>query len=173
MTERDIDCQIRYSEGMVNDPASFINEIRTIGNRFNTAIVCFDAERLVGKSHAIMALKQARRAIDTKTAISNSFEMESLLYAAGTRQCNSAVLFGLHSGKNCLYVCCCPPSEGVWTDLGHLLNFKEDPGESLSSEKVSRLMTLFGITHEELSAVGQNRLKDLVLERVALLNVGK
>ena len=34
-------------------------------------------------------------------------------------------------------------------------------------------MTLFGITQEELDIVGQDRLKDLILERIALLHINR
>ena len=34
-------------------------------------------------------------------------------------------------------------------------------------------MSLFGITREELAAAGKDRLRDSVLERVALLDVSK
>jgi KEOPS complex subunit Cgi121 len=99
--------------------------------------------------------------------------MEALLYAAGTRQCSIAVSFGLHEGKNNLYICCCPAPTGIWDELAGIFVFCDDPGDIITSEKAARLADLFGVSREELAATGENRIKDLVLERVALLNVSK
>jgi len=99
--------------------------------------------------------------------------MEALLYAAGTRQCSVAVSFGLHEGKNNLYICCCPTPMGIWDQLSDILEFYGDPGDDISSEKSAKLADLFGISPEELAAAGRDRIRDLVLERVALLNVCK
>ena len=40
--------------------------------------------------------------------ISNSFEMEALLFAAGSRQCLVAALFGIQEGENRIFVCSYP-----------------------------------------------------------------
>jgi tRNA threonylcarbamoyladenosine modification (KEOPS) complex Cgi121 subunit len=54
------------------------------------------------------------------------------------------------------------------------MSFENEPGkESIPAEKAARLASLFGITPEELDAAGPDRLVDLVLERVALLEVSK
>ncbi|MDD1702689.1 MAG: KEOPS complex subunit Cgi121, partial [Methanoregula sp.] len=138
-----------------------------------THIVCFDAEKMAGRRHAEMAIRHAYRSFSNGTAISNSPEMEALLYAAGTRQCSLAVSFGLHEGENCLYVCCCPDSPGAWEALASCLHFTPEPSGEIPPEKAARLAALFAITADELAAAGCDRLQDLVLERVALLDVSK
>jgi KEOPS complex subunit Cgi121 len=45
--------------------------------------------------------------------------------------------------------------------------------ELIDDEKAARLAELFSITQEEIAVVGRDRLKDLVLERVALLEVNR
>ncbi|MFA5332563.1 MAG: hypothetical protein WC342_09305, partial [Methanoregula sp.] len=63
---------------------------------------------------------------------------------------------------------------GAWQDLAAEMSFENEPGkESIPAEKAARLASLFGITPEELDAAGPDRLVDLVLERVALLEVSK
>ncbi len=147
-------CQIRYAEVTVQDIPSVLDRLRSIAGRSDSSIVCFDADKLAGQEHAHMALWYAQRSFSSDDAISNSFEMEALLYAAGTRQCSIAVSFGLHEGKNCLYICCCPAPTGIWDELACILAFCDDPGDTITSEKAARLADLFGISHEELAAVG-------------------
>jgi KEOPS complex subunit Cgi121 len=53
------------------------------------------------------------------------------------------------------------------------MQFGGEPDECISQEKAARLMALFDITPEEIAATGENRIRDLVLERVALLDVSK
>ncbi|HVP95695.1 KEOPS complex subunit Cgi121 [Methanoregula sp.] len=166
-------CTIRYAEACVRDPAVFLEKVREIADRMDSRIVCFDADKLAGEKHAEVALRQAYRSFCSGEAISNSFEMEALLYAAGSRQCSVAVSFGLHGGENRLYVCCCPAPAGIWDRLAGILHFCGEPDEGITPAKAARLMDLFGISPAEIAAAGTGRLQDLVLERVALLEVNK
>jgi len=166
-------CEIGVAEVTIRDRAALLGVLREVAGRYAARIVCFDAEKLAGRAHAEAALRHAHRSFAQGSAISNSFEMEALLYAAGTRQCSAAVSFGLHDGENHLYVCCCPAPEGIWRDLAVHMQFGGEPDECISKEKAARLATLFDITPEEIVATGEDRIRDLVLERVALLDVCK
>jgi KEOPS complex subunit Cgi121 len=166
-------CEIEYAEVTIRDRAALLGVLREIAGRYAAHIVCFDAEKLAGREHAEAALRHAHRSFARGSAISNSFEMEALLYAAGTRQCSAAVSFGLHQGENYLYICCCPAPEGIWKDLDVHMQFGGEPDEIISQDKAARLMALFDITPEEIVATGHDRIRDLVLERVALLDVSK
>ncbi|MDD2473422.1 MAG: KEOPS complex subunit Cgi121, partial [Methanoculleus sp.] len=104
-------------------------------------------------------------------AIANSIEMEALLYAAGTRQCQVAATFGIHPGENGSYIAVCPPAPGVRDRLAGLVTFVDGDWEELDPAKRARLAILFSITAEEIAVVGEARFRDLVLERVALLDV--
>jgi KEOPS complex subunit Cgi121 len=97
--------------------------------------------------------------------------MEVLLYAAGSRQCSVATRFGIHQGWNRAYLCICPPDTRVWDLLRPQLTEVHDDWEQIDAEKAGRLMALFSITPEELRVVGAGGIRDLVLERVALLEV--
>ena len=101
----------------IRDRTAILDVLREIAGRYAIHIVCFDAEKLAGREHAESALRHAHRSFERGIAISNSLEMEALLYAAGTRECSAAVSFGLHEGENHIYVCCCPAPESVWKDL--------------------------------------------------------
>lgn len=171
MDSRDISCEIRQALFEVPDRDRFLLAVRTVASACGTAVICFNADNLAGKRHAEAALRHALRSQKAGTLIANSFEMEALLYASGSRQCSVASSFGVHEGKNRAYICCCPASAGVWEALAPLVRFVNEDWDSLTPERQAKLKVLFLIPDEELAAAGESRFADLVLERVALLEV--
>jgi len=157
----------------VSDRDALLATIREIAQLHHTHIICFDAEKMAGLEHAESAIRHAQHTISNGSAISNSFEMEALLYAAGSRQCSIAASFGIHEGKNLLFICCCPPSSDAWNALARHVDFINETWDEPVPEKTNRLMALFGITLEEIDAAGIDQVTALVLERVALLDVNK
>ncbi len=164
-------CDIRKVCFIVDDVDVFISALREISTECSTHIICFDAEKIAGSAHAEAALMHAARSRQEGSNISHSFEMEALLYAAGSRQCSLAKSFGVHQGVNRAYLCICPESEAAWTSLNLMVHESDEDWERISSKKRDLLMDLFGITPEEIQVSGEERLRDLILERVALLEV--
>jgi KEOPS complex subunit Cgi121 len=165
-------CVIRQVRLDIDDQDEFLKYIRELGECNRVNIILFNADRMAGRAHAESAITHAFRAFREGYAISNSVEMESLLYAAGSRQCQHGTGFGIHPGENRVYLCICPGNKGVQEELQQIgVYCDEEDWESLSEEKQTLLMELFGVTFEEIGVVGISRLKDLVLERVALLEV--
>jgi KEOPS complex subunit Cgi121 len=163
--------EIRMAEFDVADRDIFLSDLRRIARHAGTTIVCFDAENLAGMRHAEAAILHALRSWNAGSAVANSFEMEALLFASGSRQCSVASSFGVHDGKNCSYICCCPPREGAWDALAPLVRYVEDTGKVPKGKHRARLKELFFISDEEIATVGESKFADLVLERVALLEV--
>ena len=171
-TVQNFSCDIRAATCFIEDQAAFLRKIRTIAESFDTHIICFNASMLAGQRHARAALHHAVRSFHEGSMVSNTLEMEALLNAAGSRQCTIAARFGVHSGENQMYICCYPVRDGIWEDLFLLLNFrgKEDT-DVIDPQKQAYLMELFGITPQELATTSGDRIVDLVLERIALLEV--
>ena len=163
--------EIRLATVTIGHRDEFLQTLRTVGKRNTTSIICFDAEKMAGPDHVETAIQHAQRSFFSEKPISNSFEMEALLFAAGSRQCSAATLFGIHSGVNILFVCICPPKDKVWAELTPHMHFVADIGDTWTKEKATRLMKLFDISQNEVDLVGEDRLKELVLERIALLKV--
>jgi KEOPS complex subunit Cgi121 len=164
-------CDIRKACLFVDNSANFLTNIRNIALNHACNIILFNADNMAGIAHVESALRHAFRAAEEETCISHSVEMEALLYAAGSRQCASAIRFGIHEGMNRVYLCICPPCASAWEIIRPMVTEMDDDWEGIDSGKVAHLMELFGITRAELRASGPNRLKELVLERVALLEV--
>jgi KEOPS complex subunit Cgi121 len=163
--------EIRQAVMTVHDRDTTLRLIQDTGRRFSVNIICFDADMLAGREHADTAILHARRSIISPKPISNSFEMEALLFAAGSRQCSIAASFGIHEGENKMFVCVYPPHEGVWKVLSLHMRFVRETWDEWPPQKIARLISLFGITQDELETVGHSHLKDLILERIALLEV--
>jgi KEOPS complex subunit Cgi121 len=155
----------------VRDRGAFLLALQATALRFGTHIICFNADMMAGVRHVRSAVFNASRSFKEGNQIANTLEMEALLFAAGSRQCSIASTFGIREGTNQLYICCLPPGKEVWTDLASFLELTEHcDDEPMNAQKTARLMTLFEISETELDTVGRDRIIDLVLERVALLN---
>ncbi|RXE56820.1 hypothetical protein ABH15_01290 [Methanoculleus taiwanensis] len=166
-----ITCEIHRATARIDDKIAFLHRVRAIADTYETHIILFDADLMAGEKHVRTALEHAYRSYAAGTPIANSLEMEVLLYAAGTRQCLVATNFGIHQGENRLYTCICPPAAGARKELAAVMTFVEEEFGGIDEAKAERLMEAFGITRDELEAVGEDRIAELVLERVALLDV--
>ena len=163
---------IRAAVCTVHDLPAFLRDLRSIAADHDTHIICFNANMLAGKVHAVYAVERAVRAFEEGITISNNLEMECLLFAAGSRQCSIAASFGIHAGENHVYICCYPVREGVWIALELLFGFVGETRDTIDPDKRKLLMETFAISPGEIAAAGgDGRIVDLVLERVALLQV--
>jgi KEOPS complex subunit Cgi121 len=118
-----------------------------------------------------MAVQYGIRSWKRGTAIADSLEMEVLLYAGGTRQTSIARDFGIGPGTKKLYICFIPSMGGAGEELEAWVELVTDDWDEFSEEKIGKLMELFGITKVEREIAGERRFANLVLERVALLDV--
>jgi KEOPS complex subunit Cgi121 len=143
-----------------------------VAEDYDTHIICFNADMIAGQVHAETAMTLAERAFEEGTNISNTLEMESLLYAAGSRQCNIASSFGIQEGENRVLIGCLPDRDDVWIALAPFFRYTQEYWDTIDAEKKACLMKNFSICPEEIEAAGgDGHLVDLVLERVALLQV--
>ena len=167
--------EIRRACADITSEAEFLAAIRTVADAAESAVICIDADRVAGEAHVRAALAHAIRSFYVEeTPVANSFEMETLLWTGATRQCNEATRFGIHTGRCRLFVVICPPSDKAAAKLSAIMTFydgEEDGWEEIGEAKRERLRTLYGITPEEEVVVGPERFAELVIERVALLEV--
>jgi KEOPS complex subunit Cgi121 len=165
--------EIRQARMTIDDRDAFLRMIQGIARLYSIHIICFDADKMAGWDHAEAAIQHAQRSFFSGKPISNSFEMEALLFAAGSRQCQVAAIFGFHKGENTMFVCSYPVNEHVWKDLSHHMHFVDDMCDDITPDKEASLVSLFSITQEELEVVGRDRIKELIIERMALLYVNR
>jgi len=163
--------QVRF---YVSDKQGFLQKLRTLGKKNQCTIICFNQHTMAGIRHVETALQFALRSFSSKTPISRSVEVEALLYAAGTRQTGFISSFGIQTGENECYLCIIPPRKELQTVFAECMKFVDaEMWEDLSPKKRNELEKNFGITETEIMITGKDRIVDLVLERVALLNINR
>jgi KEOPS complex subunit Cgi121 len=165
---------VRQIRVTISDSPEFLAELRQIGTKYKCVLICFNRDVISGYAHVQTAVMHAERAFAEGQAISRTLEVESLLYAAGTRQTSLIGAFGVHSGSNECYLCISPGKSAAYADiLDRVSDADHEDWEGIDPEKKWRLQKIFGITDAELAITGDNRIEDLILERVALLAVNR
>ena len=161
------------------EPEQILKQVQEFSSANQIEIQLFDAEFVFGKDHLVSAFEHAKRAIAQDSAISTSLGMEVLLYAAGEYQIKNAIKkLGLsqNTTKIAFFLA------GYQEISGDLINdlFSKLELDGLELERDDEVLmgdrsTLerFGISREELAAVPEDRWLDLVLEKVALLDIIK
>lgn len=150
----------------VEDVSGTLKTINSIGKDTGSTIVLFDAAKIAGKPHIESAVMHAKRSFAEGKNIARTLSMEILVYASGQRQCSLAPRFGLQAGKNQVYVLILDgETQRAKDEIRKLVCETEEvsaANETLKKE--------FDITDEELEVVGPDRIDELVLERIAMID---
>ncbi|MFA5313766.1 MAG: KEOPS complex subunit Cgi121 [Methanomassiliicoccales archaeon] len=152
--------------GIIEDPMTFIKMVQSdLGKK----TLCLDADMVCGREHIESAVMHAERAFNYGTNSSDSFAVEVMLYASGERQLSKAMAkMGVKKGDvNVVIV----SFEGDSTD-DMVVRWGLRPEPRAAAFSVAKAMN-FGIGRTEASSVPSDMLQDLVLERVAFVDVIK
>jgi len=145
------------------------NALLRRASELDAEIVLMDADMVCGVDHLDSAVFHARRAFERGTNASNTLGMEVILYASGEKQISKAKKkMGLHQETDKVAVVVLGP-EDVDNVLHDLELKRDDALLECSLEKAAA----FGIDRKELETVGQEMLVDLVLEKVAFVEILK
>ena len=153
----------------VSDVKETIAQVNDAAELCGSTVVLFDADKIAGFSHVESAVSHAKRSFAEGKQIARSLSMEILVYASGQRQCSLASKFGLHAGENAVYVLILDGDEEKAAEL--IRNIVTECEPFSANEAV--LKAEFGITDAEMQAAGENRIEELVIERVALVDAWK
>ncbi len=124
------------------------------------------ADAVFGFDHLRSALYHARRAMEGGTNSSDSLAMETLLYASGERQLSTAIKKMSVNAQT---------EELVVAQLaGHPIGPEEDwrkldVATGLTADRLLR----FGLTKTELATIGNRSPLELVLEKIAAVDILK
>ncbi|PWB52745.1 MAG: hypothetical protein C3F06_07505 [Candidatus Methanoperedenaceae archaeon] len=162
---------IRILEGeiFIKDIEIFLRKIKENRKNKDSVILALDAEKLAGEKHLMFAIEKAMNSSKTGRNIAKDRGKEIMLYAAGTRQINKAMKIGVHNGRNNIALV------AIGEDIDISAFDEITPGNVLRYDRSKSpiLMDFFNITNEEIKAVGEDKIPELVLERVALVDVMK
>lgn len=164
---------IRILEGtiFIEDIEIFLSKIKEMRNCKDTVILALDADKLAGKEHLMFAIEKAIDSFKTGRNIANDLGKEIMLYASGTRQINRAMKIGVHNGKNNIVLVAI--GDDVDQYVFDEIEIKPEDVMRYEESKNRVLMDIFNITDEEIKAAGIEKIPELVLERVALVDVLK
>ncbi|AOW79247.1 hypothetical protein HTSR_0037 [Halodesulfurarchaeum formicicum] len=150
-----------------DDLQSFLDSLRRVGTDHDVLVQAFDARYIAGSAHLESALAHAKRSMERGENVADDLAVEVLCYAAGRRQIDRAMELGLGTGEQSVIVLIDGEREAAAAEgVAELVS----AGSVAPSEE--RLTDFFGITRAERAAT-TGTLTDLVLERVALLDVEK
>jgi KEOPS complex subunit Cgi121 len=188
--EQELNCKIIVGQVGISNVDDFLSSLKNIAHEYDVTIQAMDAELIAGGEHIISAVKKAIRATERKRSIASDLGLEILLYAAGRRQIERALAIGVSvsEGEKRVAIVIVDASaraqrekdlEMVAGEVKRKIGLQEEPISELELEleykgdKKEGIKKFFDITEDELKAVGESKLKQLVLERVAMLDVLK
>lgn len=133
----------------------------------SSVVLVLRSEMVFGLDHIRSAMYHAKMAIEGRRNASNTLVMETLLYSSGERQLQAAIRKMSPDKDTEEIVVACLAGKRLapgpdWLDLGGM--------DEVVSE--SRLEA-FGIGRADLSTIGEKSAVELVLERVAAVDITK
>jgi len=160
------DIRLIFGRPAVCDRDRLISAIREISSGSGCIVQALNADLVVSERHIRFATEKALQAFSQGRNIAKDPGMEIMRYASGERQIERAFFLGVdsHTERIVLVIAGgggCLPDEA---ELSRLV-LPDGRGCSFSAPAV---MKAFNISAEELSVVGEERIEDLVIERVAL-----
>ncbi len=162
--------------GEIRDVDSFLKIISNFSKENNTLIQAFDANFIFGKDHILSAVNHAKRAINQKTNTANSLEMEILLYASGERQLKLAIpKMGVKKGKSNIAFVFLNETTVKISDkkINKFLNILLIKQDNKVLEGDENTLQLFGINEREMQTVTKAKFGNLILEKVAMVDIIK
>lgn len=189
---------MRVVEGTatVEDLDAFLGDLDEVAADTGCTVQAFDARYVLGREHLERALTLADRARERGENVARERGMEVLLYAAGRRQIDRALELGVDEGETPVAVLvAAEPAGDPERQADGRYGRGEDEGadgeqrEAAAADRVrsllepsetlgvgdadpERVRAFFEVGEAERRATA-GRLQDIVLERVALLDVEK
>ncbi len=161
------------AKGNIQSIDEFLKKVDRISNENNIVIQVFDADVIYGKNHLISAVDHAIRAIDLKTNTTNSLAMEILLYSSGERQLKIAIpKMGVKKGKAKIafvFIQDRLTDQIISIILDELSLDRDDKVLEGNIDTIKK----FGISENEINTVEKSKYGNLILEKVAMVDIIK
>lgn len=166
--------------GCIQNVESFVGQILSFSRTENLVVQVFDATAVYSTDHLISATQHAKRAFQQGTNATNSLALEILLYASGERQIEKALKkIGVKKGQQRIAFVLTDGVNGKSkVSSGEALKKKLLRALDLQSDETAirgdkETLQRFGITEKELSTIPESQYGDLILEKIALVDVMK
>ncbi len=157
--------QIIGARGHIADPRKAVERLQSLPDG---SVLALNADLICGVEHLQSAVEHALRSFDQQMNVCNNIAMECLVYASGERQISKAQgKMGMMKGAERVALVLFGPLEEEVLSVLDLV--RDDSVLDASVEKALR----FGVERREIDALGPERASDLVLERVAFVDILK
>ncbi|WP_406658169.1 KEOPS complex subunit Cgi121 [Methanolobus sp. ZRKC2] len=158
----------------IGNVPEFLARLSLISSDNGTIIQAMDVGKVAGEKHIMFAVEKALRAINNNCNAAKDPGIEIMRYASGKRQIGEAFSMGVHEGEMDLVFVILGDSENISISMSALEKLvSRNNSIDYSAEKKEAILSQFDITSKEIDAVGEEMIPDLVLERVALVDVLK
>ena len=167
---------MKILSGLVNIEKlqDFLREINNVSSAHGVTIQALNSDLIAGERHITFAAEKANIAMEKGTNVAKDPGIEIMRYASGKRQIEEAFSMGLHEGVNRVAFVLMGENEAIGkaaAELGNVMD--EKPLIDYTPEKRDKIVSQFNITDMEIETVGEDRISDLVIERVALVDIMK
>ena len=160
--------RLLFGKPVIRDRERFLSAMKDLQSSHGCIVQAFDADKIAGERHIRFAAKKALAAFSEHRNIAKDAGMEIMRYASGERQIEKALFMRISDRtERIALVLVGSASLYSWPDASELSRIIELDGQcgSFCGKAVKEV---FNISSEELRAVGEERIEDLVIERVAL-----
>ena len=161
------------AKGNIVNVDKFLEEINSFSDKHKILIQALNAEMIYGEKHLVSAYEHAVRAIDEGRNTTNSIAMELLLYASGERQLKLGIpKMGVKKGKSTIafaFIGKKITEDLISEFLKSLTLLKED---KVLQGDINTLKK-FGISDNEIKTVKEDKYQDLILEKIAMVDIIK
>ena len=160
--------RLLFGKPVVRDRSELISTIKDLQSRHGCVVQVLDAEKVVSERHISFAAEKAFDAFTQGRNIAKDAGMEILRYASGERQIERALCMGISDyTKRIALILASFGSQKSWPDAADLSRLVKLDGLGCSFSNMA-VREAFNISSAEIEAVGEARIEDLVIERVAL-----
>lgn len=168
------------TSGTIQNIERFVQRLLVFSERETIVLQALDASAVYGKDHLVSAAKHAMRAFDHQTNATNSLALEVLLYAAGERQIHKAIKkIGIKKGKQTIAFVFIdseqrrPDKKRIHALIQRLLEEFHLTLDDTVLEGNRNTLRKLGISDQEIRTIPESKYDELVLEKVALVDVIK
>jgi len=162
------------AQGTIKDIDDFLQEVNGFSQDNNMVIQAFNADVIYGKNHLVSAVDHAIRAIERKTNTANSLAMEILLYAAGERQLKLAIpKMGVKKGNANIAFVVVNDKKRDEKSIDELLKDLSLERDDKVLEGNEDTLKAFGLNDQAIKTVTKDKYGDLILEKVAMVDIIK
>jgi KEOPS complex subunit Cgi121 len=163
--------RLLFGKPVIRDRSELISVIKELQSRHGCVVQALDADKVVSERHIFFATEKAFAAFSQGRNIAKDAGMEIMRYASGERQIVRALKMGISDcTKRIALILATSGGECRWPNASDLSGLVELDGLgcSFSDEAVREA---FNISSAEMEAVGEGRIEDLIIERVALVDI--